>query len=177
MERNGLNQRRFKKWVFRAPMLYRSTDMWWGHLGKRYRPHEGLDFRMFLDGCNRVVPLDGSTRIPAMYDGVVIQITRDFLGRSIVLEHGSEKSGKARFCTIYSHIRPIPELLPGREIKEGSVIAKIEDSFKSKTDISPHLHISLGWVPRSIPNERLVWPEIRLSGGDGDAGPPGFYSG
>ena len=95
-----------------------------------------------------------------MYDGVVIRIIPDFLGRSVVLQHGFEKDGKARFCTIYSHIRPQPDISPGREIGEGSVIAKVEDSFRSKTDIAPHLHISLGWVPWSTPNERLVWPEI-----------------
>ena len=160
MEKNGLNGSGFKKWVFEPPMLYRSTDMWWGHLGKRYRPHEGLDLCMFVDGRDRVVRLDGKTMIPAMYDGVVIRIVPDFLGRSIVLEHAFEKSCKARFCTIYSHIRPDLHLSPGREIRKGNVIAKVEDSFKSKTDISPHLHISLGLIPWSIPNERLAWPEI-----------------
>ena len=141
-------------------MLFRSPDMWWGHLGKRYRPHEGLDFCIFMDGRDRLIRLDGKTLVPAMYDGVVIRIIPDFLGRSVVLQHGFEKDGKARFCTIYSHIRPQPDISPGREIGEGSVIAKVEDSFRSKTDIAPHLHISLGWVPWSTPNERLVWPEI-----------------
>ena len=141
-------------------MLYNATDIWWGHLGKRYRPHEGLDFCMFLDGCNRVVHLDGKTLIPAMYDGFIIRIIPDFLGRSIVLQHGFEKGCKARFCTIYSHIRPQPHVSPGMRIMEGSVIARVEDSFHSKTDITPHLHISLGWIPRTTPKERLEWPDI-----------------
>ena len=159
-----MNESGFNKWVFEPPMLYRSTDMWWGLRGKRYRPHEGLDFCMFEDGGGRVIRLDGKTMVPAMYDGVVIGIVRDFIGRSIILEHRFEKPCHARFCSVYAHIRPHPHVTVGRKIKEGGVIAAVEESFKSKTDIYPHLHISLGWISSSIPNERLVWPELGSPG-------------
>jgi murein DD-endopeptidase MepM/ murein hydrolase activator NlpD len=163
MEKNGLSESGFRKWIFEPPMLYRSTEMWWGHRGKRYRPHEGLDFCMFEDGRNRVIHLDGKTMIPAMYDGVVIAIVHDFLGRSIVLEHDFQNRCKDRFCTVYAHIRPQPHVSMGAKISKGSVIATVEDSFKSKTDISSHLHISLGWISCAIPNEKLVWPELGSS--------------
>jgi len=160
MEKNGLSESGFRKWVFEPPMLFQSTDMWWGDRGKRYRPHEGLDFCKFQNGRNRVVHLDGKTMIPAMYDGVVIGIVHDFLGRSIVLEHGFQNRPRDRFCSVYAHIRPQYNTYIGAEIQKGTVIATVEDSFQSKTDISPHLHISLGWISCSIPNKRLVWPDL-----------------
>lgn len=118
---------------------------------------------MFEDGRNRIVHLDGKTMIPAMYDGVVIGIVHDFLGRSIVLEHGFQNRLKDRFCTVYAHIKPGPHVSMGAKITKGSVVATVEDSFNSKTDISPHLHISLGWISCPIPNEKLVWPELGSS--------------
>ncbi len=160
MAQNGLNDSMFTKWIFESAMLFQSTDMWWGNRGKRYRPHEGVDFCMFADGRNQMVRLDGKSRIPAMYDGVVLVVVKDFLGKSIIVEHAFRTDRQERFCTVTSHVRPCPNIVPGRKIREGDVLATVEDAFPSKRNISPHLHISLGWIPRSIANERLVWPEI-----------------
>ena len=49
----------------------------------------------------------------------------------------------------------------GKNIEEGNLIATIQ---KTKTnnnlEMLPHLHISLGWIHKSLPVQELDWPDI-----------------
>ncbi len=160
---NALNKSDFKEWVFCPGMLFNSLDKWWGDQGRRGRPHQGLDLCQYRDRWDKVFALDEKMKIPAMYDGIVVTIINDFLGQSVIMEHGIPNSNKSRFYTIYGHTRPQDGLHVGRIFKEGDIIATLADSTKSKADIFPHLHISLGWAPGPVSHDKLDWETIGAS--------------
>jgi len=156
----ALDDRGFKEWLFWPGMLFISLDKWGGDHGKRDKPHEGVDICLYKARRNRILRLDGKTKIPAMYDGVVVRIFNDFLGKSLIIEHGLPNSDNIRFCTIYGHTNPHVGLHIGSIVKGGDIIATLVDSIKSKHDIFPHLHISLGWTSKFISYDRLDWETI-----------------
>src|SRR3989339_1498275 len=84
---NALDECGFKGWVFYPGMLFNAKDKWWGDQGKRDKPHEGLDLCLYRDQQDRVFRLDEKTKIPALYDGLVVRIFDDFIGKSVMMEH------------------------------------------------------------------------------------------
>ena len=158
---NGLAQRGFARWVFCPGMLFGSPDKWWGDYGRRDYPHEGMDFCLFRDGRGRIARLDEKTRIPATYAGLVVAMFADYLGRAVVLEHPIPDSNTGRLLTFYAHTRPQPNLRVGATVGEAEVIATIADTSRSKANILPHLHFSLGWASAEIDYERFEWNTIR----------------
>jgi murein DD-endopeptidase MepM/ murein hydrolase activator NlpD len=157
---NALDGGGFKEWIFCPGMLFNAPDKWWGDQGKRDRPHEGLDLCFYRDRRDRVLRVDTKTRIPVMYGGEVIGIVNDFLGKSVIIEHGFTHSDDRRLCTIYGHTNPHEGLHVGRIVKEGEIIATLADSGKSEANMFPHLHISLGWTSKSISYDQLDWKTI-----------------
>lgn len=156
---NGLDQTGFKEWVFYPGMLFNSKDKWWGNQGqgKRGKPHEGLDLCLYRDREDRILHLDEKTKIPAMYDGVVVRVMNDFISKSVMMEHRLPESHYPRFCTIYGHTNLPNSLRVGRIVKAGDTLATLARPTKPRTDIPPHLHISLGWILNEISYENLDW--------------------
>ncbi|NVM22508.1 MAG: hypothetical protein HWN68_12100 [Desulfobacterales bacterium] len=78
---NGLDELGFEEWLFHPGMLFGALDRWWADGGNRAKPHEGLDLCLYrgLGGHNR--SLDERTKIPLTYDGEIVKIDDDFLGR------------------------------------------------------------------------------------------------
>jgi len=157
---NALDKSGFKEWFFRPGMLFNSLDKWWGDHGKRDEPHEGVDICLYKDRQDRILCLDGKTKIPAMVDGVVVRIFNDFLGKSLIVEHDLRNNDSSRFCTIYGHTNPLAGLHVGSIVKEGDIIATLVDSIESKHDLLPHLHLSLGWASKHISYDQLDWETI-----------------
>jgi hypothetical protein len=62
--------------------------------------------------------------------------------------------------SIYGHTELCNGLDKGKTFHEGDVIATIKDPKKKKVDIMPHLHLSLAWVPKSFPYNKLNWKTI-----------------
>jgi len=160
---NGLDKLGFKEWIFYPGMLFNAPDKWWGDRGKRNRPHEGLDLCLYRDRWDRILPLDEKTKIPVMYDGTVVRIVNDLLGKSIIMEHNLHDNDNRRFCTIYGHTNPSVDIHVGRIVKEGDIIATIADPNKLKINILQHLHISLGWVSEVASYDKLDWETIGAS--------------
>ncbi|MCP4664750.1 MAG: M23 family metallopeptidase [Deltaproteobacteria bacterium] len=160
---NALDKRGFKEWVFSPGMLFHALDTWWGDQGRRDRPHEGLDLCQYRDQRDRMHALDEKMKVPAMYDGIVVRIVHDFLGRSVILEHVFRNSDKGRFYTMYGHTKPQGGLHVGRIVKQGDIIATLADSTRSKAGICPHLHVSLGWAPGPVSYDKLDWETIGAS--------------
>jgi murein DD-endopeptidase MepM/ murein hydrolase activator NlpD len=160
IQKNALLEGSFKGWVFYPGMLFNSTDKWWGDQGKRDRPHEGLDLCLYKDRKDRILRLGEKTKIPAIYDGVVVGIIDDFLGKSVIIEHLFPECENNRLCTIYGHTLSEDNLPIGKIVKEGDVIATLADSRRSKTNIFPHLHISIAWASKPISYDRLDWDNI-----------------
>lgn len=154
---NSLDEGGFKEWIFYPGMLFNALNKWWGDQGKRDKPHEGLDLCLYRDRGDRVLRIDAKTRIPVMYDGEVVGIVSDYLGESVIIEHGFPHSHDRRLCTIYGHTYPHEGLHIGRIVKEGEIIATLADFGKLKANMFPHLHISLGWTSKSFSYDHLDW--------------------
>ncbi|MEW6601895.1 MAG: M23 family metallopeptidase [Nitrospirota bacterium] len=148
----------FKEWVFLPGMLFNAGDKWWGDRGRRSRPHEGLDLCLYRNRQERIVRLEAGTEVPAMYDGVVVKVIDDFLGKSVIIDHNFP--GEQRFCSIYGHTIPKQGMGPGDRVRDGEVIAVIADAARSKTGLFPHLHITIGTVSGEASYERMDWDTI-----------------
>ncbi len=157
---NALEENGFGAWVFRPGMLFHAENRWWGDLGKRERPHEGVDFCLYRDGRDRMLRLDAGTKIPAMYDGVVVGIVDDFLGQSVMMEHAFPGCGDSRFYSIFGHTLPDGGLCVGKSVKAGDIIATVAEPPGPKADMLPHLHLSLGWTSKATGYDQLDWMSI-----------------
>jgi murein DD-endopeptidase MepM/ murein hydrolase activator NlpD len=160
IQKNTLEKGGFNGWVFCPGMLFNSTDKWWGDHRKRDKPHEGLDLCLYKDRDNTILGLGETAKVPVIYDGTVVGIIHDFLGKSIIIEHLLSRGESNRLCTIYGHTIPEDDLHVGFRVKAGDIIATLAGSNPSKSNIFPHLHISLGWTSRSISYDRLNWNNI-----------------
>jgi murein DD-endopeptidase MepM/ murein hydrolase activator NlpD len=160
IQENALGEGGFKGWVFCPGMLFNSTDKWWGDLGKRDKPHEGLDLCLYKDRKDTILRLGEKAKVPAIYDGTVVGIVDDFLGKSVIIEHLFLNCDNNRLCSIYGHTIPEDHLHAGNIVKQGDVIATLADPTRSKTNIFPHLHISLGWASKETSYDRLDWKNI-----------------
>jgi hypothetical protein len=157
---NDLVNDDFDCWLFHPGMLFDSPDKWWDDLGKRNTPHEGLDLCWYRVPDGRIHCLDDKTRVPVLYDGVIVAIVNDFLGRSVIVEHPYGASDNLGLCSIYGHTNPSDNLQIGKSVKSGEILATISDSSRSKSGIQPHLHISLGLTDKFISYERFDWKTI-----------------
>ena len=160
IQKNALDRGGFKEWVFCPGMLFNSTDKWWGDQGRRDKPHEGLDVCLYKDQKDTILRLGEKTKVPVIFDGTVVGIIDDFLGKSVIIEHLFSDVENKRLCTIYGHTIPKDHLNVGNIVKKGDVIATLNDTKRSKTNIFPHLHISLGWASKAISYDRLDWETI-----------------
>lgn len=160
IRKNALHENGFNEWVFCPGMLFNSTDKWWGDQGKRDTPHEGLDLCLYKDRKDTILGLGEKAKVPVIYDGRVVRIVDDFLGKSVIIEHLFSDNNNNKLCTIYGHTIPEDNLHVGKIVKAGEVIASLADSSMSKTNIFPHLHISLGWTSKEISYDRLDWGNI-----------------
>jgi murein DD-endopeptidase MepM/ murein hydrolase activator NlpD len=164
IEANGLDPNDFQSWVFYPGMCFNSPDKWWGDLGRRDFPHEGVDFCLHRDGAGRVRRLDHETRIPVMQDGVVRCMFADYLGQAVVIEHEKTQPEIGTFISIYAHTRPLDHIKPGVIVKQGDIIATIADTSRSKAKILPHLHYTLGHPSPDLAYDSFIWNDMRDPG-------------
>ena len=134
-------------------MLFRSV---------RGGPHEGLDMCLFRDEHGQIHGLGGNAKVPAMYAGRIANIEADFLGQSVFVGHDIVDERGSRLFTIYGHTVPIAGIATGKTLEEGEVFTAVTDN--SKTDIAPHLHISIAWIPATIASEKPGWKKIGAPG-------------
>jgi hypothetical protein len=146
----------FEEWVFREGMTFGAPDTWWAEKGPRARPHEGLDICFFSDMEGRVLRLLPGTKIPVMYDGTLVALLDDFLGKTLIVEHGIRDEDGRVLCSMYAHLTPDETMQPGRVLQQGDIIAGLAPA-PSKAAILPHLHLSLGWASRAIEYDALDW--------------------
>ena len=161
IEKNALDKDGFECWIFCQGMLFNSPDKWWGDYGLRDFPHEGIDLCRYLDSSRRIRRLDENTRIPVMHDGVVKAMFKDYLGKTVIIEHEDTGSDSGVFVSMYAHTNPRSDIDVGVDVKEGDIIANFGDTANSKARIIPHLHFSLGLPSKSFSYEGFVWNTIR----------------
>jgi murein DD-endopeptidase MepM/ murein hydrolase activator NlpD len=158
---NKVGMQGLDEWVFHSGMLFGSPDKWWGDLGRRDFPHEGLDFAMYRDTSGRIRYLDRHTRIPAMFTGTIKSVFSDYLGQAIVMEHADRDPDGTCRLSIYAHTVPLPGIRPGKMVNAGDIIASIADTSRSKAAIRPHLHYTLGRVAGDQIGEGFEWNDMR----------------
>ena len=161
---NGLNELGFREWAFYPGMLFNSTEKWWGKEGKRDTPHEGLDLCLYRNKNGDTSTLDTTVKIPVMYEGRVIRIIDDFIGKSIFVSHGIYDGKGNQLYTIYSHVEHYKGIIRETMLHEGDIIATITDAKKKKAKMSSHVHISVAWIPESLYYENLKWETLNDAG-------------
>lgn len=164
IDANRLDPDDFQAWVFYPGMLFQSPDKWWGDLGRRDFPHEGIDFCLYRNASGRMCRVDRQTRIPVMHDGIVRAMFSDFLGQAVIVEHENVGDGHDTLVSVYAHTRPGSGIAPGLVVKEGDVLGTIADTGRSRAGILPHLHLTLGRPSPALAYERFVWNTMRDPG-------------
>ncbi|GAX62004.1 metalloendopeptidase [Candidatus Scalindua japonica] len=156
---NGFHIYEFKEWVFYPGMLFQDTEAWWKNNGLRPAPHEGIDFCYYRDKTGQVRHVGNGTKIPVMYTGDIVYIHDDFLGKSIYIKHSfKDKSGKT-LHTVYGHTKPGNNQDLGKRVYEGDIIAEVAATSENSR-IHPHIHITMAWIPESLPCNQLNWESI-----------------
>jgi hypothetical protein len=157
---NGLHEKGFAGWVFLPGMLFWGKNKWWGDESRRVTPHEGLDFSLYEDREGGLFRLGAGSRVPVMYDGIVVGIVDDFLGKTIIMEHRFPQAPALALVTVYSHTKPARGLRPGRAFRAGEVMATIASRGASNKAIDPHLHVSLGQPSGAVALGSLNWQNM-----------------
>lgn len=155
---NSLHEKGFIKWDFHQGMIFGSNLKWWTK-GKRKRPHEGIDICMYTDSDGKKHYLKKDTRIPVLYDGEIVKIEDDYLGKSIYIRHGINDHGKI-FFTIYGHTLPLDDMTEGKKVQEGNIISMLSDAGKRKPFIPLHLHLTTALISESVNYKDLSWKTV-----------------
>jgi hypothetical protein len=159
VQQNNLDRQNFFRWAFRPGMGFGETEKWWD-IGKRPTPHEGLDLCFFNDPSGTLRHLCGGDRIPAIYDGTVKGVIKDFLGHTVVVAHDIFDSHGKPLLTLYAHTIPDSNLRINNSVKEGNIIAHIADSDKMPPGMISHIHISAGRMNTGFTHDQLDWGNI-----------------
>lgn len=160
---NRIDPGDFLGWVFAPGMRFGSPDKWWGDLGLRDFPHEGVDLCLFRHRSGEVRRLGAGARIPAVFAGRVRAVFRDYLGHAVVVEH-DDASGGGKGIAVYAHTAPREGLAPGTALAAGETLAAVADTSRSKARILPHLHLSLGRPSPDVDYRDFVWNRMRDPG-------------
>jgi hypothetical protein len=155
---SGNNLDEFKEWLFHPGMLFNSSAQWWGDGGRRKTPHEGLDLCLYRTKTGDIRYLEAITQVPVMFEGIVVKVGKDFLGKSAFINHDGYRQGKRSLYTIYGHLELAGHIHPGLRLGEGEIIGTIADTGGRL--IPPHLHISVAWLPDEITSLQLDWKVV-----------------
>ncbi|MBW2654603.1 MAG: M23 family metallopeptidase [Deltaproteobacteria bacterium] len=153
---NGMGNGQKIQWLFHCGMLFLSKDKWWGDFKFRHSAHEGIDITYYRIRPDKLHNFDNSIRVPAMENGIILNICNDFLGQTLVVEHENSLLFNRRLLFAYAHIIPEKNLKIGQVVKKGQVIATVCDTYKNP-QLPPHLHFSCFEVLKKIPPEHLDW--------------------
>jgi len=152
---NNLAEHGFKRWEFLPGMLFNDVEKWWGDKGLRARPHEGIDIYGFENYSGQTITLNEDTQIPVMYDGKIVHVFDDFLGKTVNVIHKTNGTQASSFHSLYAHVNPLANLEVGNTVLAGEVIGRI-----AAARVAPHLHISTLSVSKGVSPEWITWESI-----------------
>jgi murein DD-endopeptidase MepM/ murein hydrolase activator NlpD len=144
-----------KSFHFYPGMLFGSREKWWPGSGLRPTSHEGTDICYYTDRSGTDLQFTAGIRIPAMASGRLFTTCRDFLGRSLFIDHCAEEP--SRFLSVYAHVVPIQGLMVGQQVEAGEVIGSVADTAGRKNRMPAHVHLSLMEIPRTVAPDTLDW--------------------
>ena len=157
---NGIDIKGFHQWAFYPGMLFQSEAKWWGDWGIRKRPHEGLDLCLYQDTDGILQSLDAGVHIPVLYEGTVVRLIDDYIGKTVFVLHDMYDTNQNQLCSIYGHTDPCETIEAATPVQEGSVIATISDGAGRGAQMSSHLHLSIAWVPKVYDYQQLNWETL-----------------
>lgn len=105
-----------------------------------WRSHNGIDISCEKDSA-----------IYASADGIVSEILDNSMGKSVLIEHGSN------YVSVYSNMSEEIEVKAGDKIEAGALIGKVSDSNPSDFTRDYHLHFEI------LHNDRYVDPQEMLN--------------
>jgi murein DD-endopeptidase MepM/ murein hydrolase activator NlpD len=141
-------------------MLFNALETWWGEKKPRATPHEGLDLCCFEDLTGQIKQLDKNIKIPAAFAGKIVKIGHDFLGKSIYLSHEILAPDGRQLYTAYGHTEPLAAIQAGKVVAAGEIIASLATGPGKNPKIPSHLHLTLAWIPVSLPADQLNWQNL-----------------
>ena len=153
---NDLGNGEKTEWLFHCGMLFSSKDKWWGDFKFRHCVHEGIDITYYRTHPDKIQCFDNSIRVPAMDDGIIVNICDDFLGQTLVVEHKNSNRSHRQILFVYAHIIPEKDLKMGLPIQREDIIARVCDTDKNPL-LPPHFHFSCFEVPQQIQPGNLDW--------------------
>ena len=154
---NQLHDCGFKAWLFKPGMGFGEPEKWWSDQGARPTRHEGLDLTGFQDKANGEYLLTEGTIVPPLYGGRLINIIDDFLGRTVIVDHGISNQAGLSLHGFYAHLAPTAKLKTGALLYETAGLGAIA---AGNHICPPHLHISTVWISRDFPIGQLNWPDF-----------------
>ena len=157
---NNLDSLGFKEWIFHPAMLFGSLYKWWGDLGKRQSPHEGLDLCLYRTKEGNINHLTGETKIPVIFTGQIMKVSDDFVGQSVFVGHDVYDSNGGQLYTIYGHIKPGNSIRPGKRLSDGDIIGVVTDTVNNEVVVPHHLHVSVAWIRNTVHVPELGWQTI-----------------
>jgi hypothetical protein len=149
------------RWSFQPGMLFQDNDCWWKS-ARRAHPHKGVDFCGFHAGRSDEVRRVGADLVPSLYDGVVIKINDDFLGKTVWIRHRSIRSDQLILFSALGHIIPDKAIAEGSLISQGEAVGRVAPEKKGAL-LAMHLHLSVFWAPSFFKTERLCWQDLSSS--------------
>jgi len=153
---NNLGEGKKVEWLFHCGMLFLSKKKWWGDFQFRLTAHEGIDITYFRTHPFETRCFNDHTKVPAMDDGLILNICNDFLGQTLVVDHKTRAASKRKILYVYAHIIPDVTIKVGQLIRKNEIIARVCNTWKNPL-LPPHLHFSCFDVPRQIQGEHLNW--------------------
>ena len=157
---NNLDDEGFIEWLFSPAMLFGSHDKWWGGTGGWDTPHEGLDICRYRTSDGAIGYLGAGALVPVIYEGRIVHVIDDFLGKSVFVVHDKESRDGDRLFTIYSHITPRNCVRPGKTLNAGDYVGTIADPLSKGRTVRPHLHISAARITDTVTPGELDWSTI-----------------
>lgn len=153
---NRLGNGQRTQWFFYPGMLFQSNDTWWGDFQNRISSHEGIDLTYYKNLSGSINSFTPETKIPSLDEGVIVNICKDFLGQTIVVEHDNKFHPGHRLIFTYAHITPDTTLHPGDRVIKNQVIGHVCDTHTNPS-LTPHLHFSSFLIPSEIAYEAMDW--------------------
>lgn len=154
---NHLHACGFESWLLKPGMGFAEPEKWWHDRGTRPTRHEGLDLCGFRKKADGEQQLGAGTLVPPLYGGRLVNIIDDFLGRTVIVDHGFSNPAGQSLHGFYAHLLPAAGLHSGAVLSEAAGLGTIAPANK----LCPaHLHISTVWIAPNFPVERLTWPDF-----------------
>ncbi|NOX33467.1 MAG: M23 family metallopeptidase [Deltaproteobacteria bacterium] len=152
----GMENNSKVQWLFHPGMLFSSMDKWWKDFRPRQSAHEGIDITYYRRRPDELCCFGASIKVPAMDDGMILNICDDFLGKSLVVEHENSILFNTRIIFAYAHVMPEKGFKRGDIIQKEEVIARVGNTGKNPR-LPPHLHFSCFEVPGHVKARDLNW--------------------